>query len=93
MVSHLSSNTDSWHFSQLGISVVTTTHYSIRCVTLGIKKHPYTLISLIYVCLYVHVCACHFFFKALVAQFVLELIVAEDGFELDLQSFLAFRGN
>lgn len=30
---------------------------------------------------------------SLVAQFVLELIVAEDGFELDLQSLLALRGD
>lgn len=44
----------------------------------------------VYMYMCVHVI---FFFKALVAQFVLELIVAEDGFELDLQSFLAFRGN
>lgn len=44
-------------------------------------------------CVYMYMCVHVIFFKALVAQFVLELIVAEDGFELDLQSFLAFRGN
>lgn len=30
---------------------------------------------------------------SLVAQFVLELTVPEDDFELDLQSLLAFRGD
>lgn len=50
------------------------------------------------ICVFICTCVGHLFFFlnevwSLVAQFALELSVAEDDFELDLQSLLAFRGD